>query len=97
MFERMKVEKEEGRGIDMADATTAEPGPATSKKPSTSRAPATTMKVAGDEQQGAKSELVQLNGKLRRLNTFSSFLNILALMSLSWHLVHLARQMQHKC
>lgn len=94
MFERMKVEKGEGRGRDMADAISSEPA-AASIKATPATASARTKAVVG-EQSGVKSELVQLNGRLRRLNNHSSFLNILTLMSLSWHLVHLARQLQQQ-
>ncbi|KAG6499988.1 hypothetical protein ZIOFF_039802 [Zingiber officinale] len=93
MFQRMKVEKGEGRGRDMADVISSEPAAKSIKETPVAAA---ASKVVGGEQGGVKSELVQLNGRLRRLNNHSSFLNILTLMSLSWHLVHLARQLQQQ-
>lgn len=95
MFERMKVEKGEGRGRDMADVISSEP--ATTSIKATPAAAKAKAKAVGGEQGGAKSELVRLNGRLRRLNNHSSFLNILTLMSLSWHALHLGRQLQQRC
>ncbi|WOL11856.1 hypothetical protein Cni_G20620 [Canna indica] len=94
MFARMKVEKEEGRGRDMADVIGE---PAVASTPSSAAASKMTTKVASVEQDGVKSEMAQLNRKMKRLNSYSSFINVLTLMSLSWHLVHLAPQMQVSC
>ena len=57
MFERMKAEKEEGRG--------------------------------GGERT-SEQDLRKKLEKLSKLNTYSSWLNILTLMSLTWHFVYLA-------
>ncbi|KAJ8492082.1 hypothetical protein OPV22_013803 [Ensete ventricosum] len=99
MFERMKIEKEEGRGRDMADVM-AEP-PVMASAPAGTTAATTTKRAratpASVEQDGVKCGLVHLNRRLKKLNTYSSFLNLLTLMSLSWHLVHLARQLQVSC
>ncbi|XP_041017648.1 uncharacterized protein LOC121259909 [Juglans microcarpa x Juglans regia] len=66
MFERIKMEKEEGRerGTD-------------------------------SEQEIIRIRIVRLNDKLKKLNTYSSFLNILTLMALSWHLVYLGQRPQY--
>ncbi|CAL9768609.1 unnamed protein product [Musa acuminata subsp. burmannicoides] len=98
MFERMKIEKEEGRGRDMADVMAEPPvmasAPVGTTTTETKRARATSASV---EQDGVKCGLVHLNRRLKKLNTYSSLLNLLTLMSLSWHLVHLARQLQVSC
>ncbi|URE24231.1 Transmembrane protein 205 [Musa troglodytarum] len=104
MFERMKIEKEEGRGRDMADVMAEPPvmasAPAgtttTTTAAAATRARATSA-AASVEQDGEKCGLVHLNRRLKKLNTYSSFLNLLTLMSLSWHQVHLARQLPVSC
>ncbi|KAH0453252.1 hypothetical protein IEQ34_017576 [Dendrobium chrysotoxum] len=77
MFERMKLEKEEGRGRDVADVST-EP-----TNTPVADALATRKEVA-------KGRMSELRKRLKNLNNYSSFLNVLTLMGLSWHLVHLA-------
>lgn len=109
MFERMKIEKEEGRGReDIINAersrTTEEhqnsPDP---KKTSTT----TTSNLAAERAESllqrkehddaVRARIVKLNNKLKKLNSYSSFLNILNLMSLTWHLVYLAQNVHHSC
>jgi hypothetical protein len=118
MFERMKVEKEEGRGRDMSDiidppavtvataATTATAAPtaAGARSPvdgttgtATVRAAkttTTTTSVTAPDAEMAKSKVVRLNKRLKQLNSYSSLCNVLSLMALTWHLVHLARRLQ---
>ncbi|KFK41626.1 hypothetical protein AALP_AA2G152200 [Arabis alpina] len=67
MFERMKAEKEEGRG-----------GERTSE-------------------QEVRRKLENLSERLSKLNTYSSWLNILTLMSLTWHFVHLGQRLGTAC
>jgi len=67
MFERMKAEKEEGRG-----------GERTSE-------------------QELRRKLEQLSERLSKLNTYSSWLNILTLMSLTWHFVYLGQRLGAAC
>ncbi|XP_057746302.1 uncharacterized protein LOC130965553 [Arachis stenosperma] len=73
MFERMKLEKEEGRG---REDMTGEPATTT----------------LGAEQDAFRSKILKLNEKLKKLNSYSSILNILTLMFLTWHLVYLAQR-----
>ena len=117
MFERMKVEKEEGRGRDMADiidppavtvatadtTTTTTPTAAGARTPvdgtATVRAAkttttTTTSSVTAPDAEMAKSKVVRLNNRLKQLNSYSSLCNVLSLMALTWHLVHLARRLQ---
>ena len=85
MFERMKVEKEEGRGRE--ELTEQAPG-----------ATPSAMATETPEQESAiRSRLTVLNGRLQKLNTLSSFLNILCLMSLSWHVYYLAQRLHLTC
>lgn len=105
MFERMKAEKEEGRGRDVSNtvepvatvtgvasvstittttATTATPDGSISTKKTTSQT------GTDNEETAAKNKLARLSVRLRRLNSYSSLLNVLTLMALTWHLVHLA-------
>ncbi|KAK7404215.1 hypothetical protein VNO78_04906 [Psophocarpus tetragonolobus] len=82
MFERIKIEKEEGRGMTRARS----PSDPIDKEPSTTA-----------DQDAVRSRIIKLNDKLKKLNSSSSFLNILNLMSLTWHLVYLAQQLNHTC
>ncbi|KAG9444065.1 hypothetical protein H6P81_015405 [Aristolochia fimbriata] len=106
MFERLKLEKEEGRGRDIADmvaetvtTTTTTTVTAVSPPTTTFNAPsstATTVTREREAQETAKSRVMKLNRKLKSLNTYSSFLNVLTLMGLSWHLVN-SVQWLHRC
>ncbi|CAH8334552.1 unnamed protein product [Eruca vesicaria subsp. sativa] len=68
MFERMKAEKEEGRGG----------GERTSE-------------------QEVRMKLEKLSERLSKLNTYSSWLNIMMLMSLAWHFVYLGQRLGAAC
>ncbi|WVZ85716.1 hypothetical protein U9M48_032607 [Paspalum notatum var. saurae] len=101
MFERMKVEKEEGRGRDMADivdppvVTVATPTTTTTTTVPTAAAAARTTYVDGSPTgKKAKPATMRLSRQLKKLNGYSSLCNVLSLMSLTWHLVHLARRLQ---
>ena len=114
MFERMKVEKEEGRGRDVADI--ADPPTVTVSTTATNAAraaraeaaadaaapaaaahtsipvdgAAAKAKAAGGDPEMSKSRVVRLSRMLKQLNGYSSLCNVL---SLTWHLVHLARRL----
>uniref|UniRef100_A0A0E0H121 TMEM205-like domain-containing protein n=2 Tax=Oryza TaxID=4527 RepID=A0A0E0H121_ORYNI len=110
MFERMKVEKEEGRGRDMADivdpptvtvaagntATTTTVPTAAARKPAgnNNMAAKSAAAAAPVDEQTSKSRVATLNQRLKKLNGYSSLCNVLCLMALTWHLVHLARRLQ---
>lgn len=84
MFERIKIEKEEGRGReDMSGERSRTEHP---------REASTTA-----DQDAVRSRIIKLNDKLKNLNSYSSLLNILNLMSLTWHLVYLAQRLHHTC
>ncbi|CAN8239452.1 unnamed protein product [Cochlearia groenlandica] len=63
MFERMKAEKEEGRGGERKS------------------------------EQEVRLKLEKLSERLSKLNTYSSWLNILTLMSLTWYFVYLGQRL----
>lgn len=93
MFERLKLEKEEGRGrqnVGTKPSTDAERQPPTDE-PSTT----TPSQVPERREHGAvQPQVDRLNKtcqRLKRLNSYSSILNIFSLMALSWHLVYLAK------
>lgn len=107
MFERMKIEKEEGRGRDYDltpernNRTEEHKRPSTDPKNTSSTFTTTTTEAVesptkGKEHDAVRSRIVKLNNKLKRLNSHSSILNIMNLMSLTWHLVYLAQRV-HSC
>ncbi|XP_020214798.1 transmembrane protein 205 [Cajanus cajan] len=49
------------------------------------------------EQDAVRSRIIKLNDKLKKFNSYSSLLNIINLMSLTWHLVYLAQRLHHTC
>lgn len=91
MFERMKLEKEEGGGREKLTSDQQPSG--------TNPAPSTTTKDAAapssSTQEGVepavRTRIMKLNESLKKLNTYSSSLNILTLMALSCHLVYLGQ------
>lgn len=102
----MKLEKEEGRGSTTHTTTTTY----TTDPTTGAKAADTFAEVAGrgttggvaspekaEEAAAAKSEIFRLSELLRRLNSYSSFVNVLTLMSLTWHLVHLGRNAHVVC
>ena len=78
----MKKEKEEGTGQAVE----------TSRKAGESAAE-TAGRVPASEEAAARSQIIQLSQTLERLNSYSSFLNALTLVSLTWHLVHLGQRL----
>ncbi|XP_030461498.1 uncharacterized protein LOC115681642 isoform X1 [Syzygium oleosum] len=95
MFEKMKLEKEEGRGrepLGSTDATQAtEPRPPPGETPT----PAPTQEDR--EGDALRARAVRLNERLRKLNSYSSLLNVATLMALTWHLVYLAQRISTPC
>ncbi|MED6111556.1 hypothetical protein PIB30_053322 [Stylosanthes scabra] len=114
MFERMKLEKEEGRGReDMTgersrteehqhhhQRSTSDPketGTNGATTPATAASGAATPTRGVVEQDAFRSKIIKLNENLKKLNTYSSILNIMTLMSLTWHLVYLAQRIHGTC
>ncbi|XP_031503915.1 uncharacterized protein LOC116266741 [Nymphaea colorata] len=104
MYDRLKLEKEEGRGRDMDDmdqvethvtataADAAVTGNAAAEVTTTSAAP----RRVDLEKEAVKSRLVKMNKRLKILNSYSSLLNMVALMGLTWHLVFLSQEQHHQ-
>ncbi|KAK3002514.1 hypothetical protein RJ639_021674 [Escallonia herrerae] len=92
MFERMKMEKEEGRGTHGLDHAEPSGSVNRSTEPETCMASSTTG--AGRQEDAAKkSQIIRMNEILKKLNTYSSFLNVLTLMALTWHLAYLGQRL----
>ncbi|OMO53980.1 hypothetical protein CCACVL1_28161 [Corchorus capsularis] len=99
MFERMKMEKEQGRG---RDDFTAEAEGANPTEPPLVADPAATTKTreaaaAAEQQVVVKSRMARLNERLKKLNSTSSLVNVLTLMALTCHLVYLAHRLSLHC
>ena len=104
MFEKMKMEKEEGRGtgdvsitptaevIDSVPTDEAESTASTTTKTTTTAAKATSP-PAQQEEDEAKSKISKLDRRLKQLNSYSSLLNITTLMGLTWHLMYLGEHL----
>nr|XP_027091300.1 uncharacterized protein LOC113712189 [Coffea arabica] len=99
MFESMKLEKEEGRGVEISkeeqsdgvvDSIT-EPSSVKASSTATKTSPSSSTPHERPEAAASQCEIVRLSEALRKLNTISSFLNVLTLMALTWHLVHLGQ------
>ncbi|KAL0365798.1 UNVERIFIED_CONTAM: Transmembrane protein [Sesamum radiatum] len=113
MFERMKKEKEEGRGRAKEDQATGPSGrvvESTTTETAASRGPvggggeAPTTQEATQEKLDdamAKPEITtkpnEILLRLRRLNSYSSLLNVVTLMSLTGHLVCLGQRLHTVC
>ncbi|KNA04516.1 hypothetical protein SOVF_198990, partial [Spinacia oleracea] len=107
MFDRMKLEKEEGRGrnrtasptrvIDTVVTDSAGPVPTTTTTTAattTTTPPESITPVGRSEEDKAKSKLARLDERLKKLNSFSSLMNIMTLMGLTWHLVYLSQRLR---
>jgi len=88
MYERMKIEKEEGRGIASVakDGVTDNHGNTVVTSTTVARPQAN----VGAEGQ----DVLKLNEKLKRLNTYSSALNVSTLVVLTWHMAYMGQRLQ---
>nr|KAJ0196848.1 hypothetical protein LSAT_V11C700350810 [Lactuca sativa] len=82
MYERLKIEKEEGRGI----AGAAKEGIEDAGGPTVARPPAHIV--------AERQDVLRLNEKLKRLNTYSSAFNVLTLVGLTWHMAYMGQRLQ---
>ncbi|XP_006356548.1 uncharacterized protein [Solanum tuberosum] len=98
MRERMKIEKEEGKGKDVfnvepstssVDAFEDPTGIKTGK--STTHEPLETQQELSEETARLKPQVERLSQRLKKFNVISSLLNSLTLMGLSYHLVYLSQ------
>lgn len=106
MFERMKIEKEEGRGITAEQRSSrtedhqqqrSAHDPNKRSSTATTDSQPTQTQLGTEHDNAVRARIIKLNNKLKKLNSYSSLLNILNLMSLTWHLVYLAQRVHHPC
>ncbi|XP_059630945.1 uncharacterized protein LOC132273867 [Cornus florida] len=92
MFEKLKIEKEEGRGRE--GDSVAEPSSKVTAPGTDHAAPSVTGATTTTSSASKAERLERLNERLKKLNAYSSFLNIVTLMALTWHLVYLGQRLQ---
>ncbi|KAG9141739.1 hypothetical protein Leryth_018119 [Lithospermum erythrorhizon] len=115
MFERMKWEKEEGRGVPAATTVTTTKateasnirmvgsavspttGTTTVPPPPPTEASAAQPPMAASGSDARPLKIIELSEALKKLNSYSSFLNVLTLMGLTLHLVHLGQRLSTAC
>lgn len=104
MFERIKKEKEEGRGKESEDKEMSGRNIDSTTEILAARGVSSTGGSQGsveekqaDTAAAAKAEMARMSEMLRRLNSYSSFLNVVTLMSLTCHLVYLGQRLHIKC
>ncbi|KAH7681045.1 hypothetical protein IHE45_05G034500 [Dioscorea alata] len=90
VMKKVKVEKEEGRGGENPETELEKPV----VTGATSINGACCELVPPVEEKDMRSKVDELDNELKRLNKFSAFLNILTLIGLTLHLVHLAHRLQ---
>lgn len=97
MFERMKMEKEEGRErvhVGTRVSSESEQQRITAEvEPTTTVASQVTERREQEVAQADTDRLDEMRERLKKLNSYSSLLNVMSLMSLSWHLVYLAQRL----
>ncbi|XP_055834755.1 uncharacterized protein LOC129903270 [Solanum dulcamara] len=86
MFERLKLEKEEGRGRDIFNVE-----PSSTTRGVESVLDPTKTTTTEESAEVVKHQVVKLSQMLKKLNSYSSFLNVLTLMALTHHLIHLTQ------
>ncbi|KDP35105.1 hypothetical protein JCGZ_10947 [Jatropha curcas] len=107
MFDKLKIEKEEGRGRETSttESNRAEQEPVADASPATALgstatttgSSAPTKVPENRKEEEIRSRIVRVNERLKKLNSCSSFLNILILMALTWHLVYLGQWLHGTC
>ncbi|XP_076920557.1 uncharacterized protein LOC143581730 [Bidens hawaiensis] len=110
MYEKMKIEKEEGRGVEPPtrdgiigpDGLPPQHGGATATATTAVVRPGRTYRDTLVDNEGPnavrpvvaeRQDVLALNAKLRRLNTYSSVLNGLTFIALTWYMAYLGRQL----
>ncbi|KAK6115507.1 hypothetical protein DH2020_007776 [Rehmannia glutinosa] len=92
MFERMKKEKEEGRG---KEGLATEPAVEATTETAAGAGKSTTAASQEGTRAAPKPRIREM--LFRRLNSYSSLVNVVTLMSLTWHLLHLAQHLHAVC
>ncbi|CAM8877613.1 unnamed protein product [Rhodiola kirilowii] len=96
MFERMKVEKEEGMGRDaylVAEHTRTQEPIIVATADATTSSTVTGPGGRLTEEEVTQSQIPHLSGKLKRYNAYTTILNMLTMMSMAWHLAYLGRRL----
>lgn len=98
MRERIKLEKEEGKGRDVFDVEPSTSSVDAFKDPTgvdigktTTHEPLENQRELSQQTAKLKPEVERLSLRLKKLNVISSVLNIFTLMGLSYHLVYLSQ------
>ncbi|KAI3917883.1 hypothetical protein MKW98_000117 [Papaver atlanticum] len=104
MLEKMKWEKEEGRGLHGPTETHAR---TESRRARTAVGEEVTEELVTERsheeeverkaRERANNEIEQLNQRLKKLNRYSAFFNILTIMALTWHICYLAQCLYVSC
>ncbi|KAL9668253.1 hypothetical protein QQ045_002632 [Rhodiola kirilowii] len=92
MFERMREEKEEGRGRDPYLVSEPTRTMTTTKSVITSDVHSIGTQEKPTTNDKSQDRIVFLSERLKKLNSQSSLVNVLSLMSLTWHLVYLSQR-----
>ncbi|KAM0032589.1 hypothetical protein Hdeb2414_s0016g00476701 [Helianthus debilis subsp. tardiflorus] len=106
MYERMKTDKEEGRGVvtpTQDEVLGPRParggvveGSATVVRPTRGgvvEGGATMVRPTTNAVVAERQDVLRLNDKLKRLNTYSSILNVLTLVALTWHMAYMGQRL----
>ncbi|CAH9112952.1 unnamed protein product [Cuscuta europaea] len=93
MFERMKMEKEEGRGKEGHVDRLAE----SDSNPAGALTAAASKKQQERAEGVTKQDIIRMSKRLKRLNSYSSFLNVATLMSLTLYLASLGHRLHTPC
>lgn len=100
MYERLKIEKEEGRGIAAAtaakdrDRVTDNNGDRDRVTDNSGGGETTTAVRSQTNVVSERPDVLRLNEKLKRLNTYSSVLNVSTLVVLTWHMAYMGQRLQ---
>ncbi|KAL8485913.1 hypothetical protein ACS0TY_027992 [Phlomoides rotata] len=91
MHEKMKIEKEEGTRKETEASARAQDSTAETAGRGVA------IDRAKRDEAAAKAQIIHLGLTLQRLNSYSSFLNVMTLVSLTWHLVRLGSRLHTVC
>ncbi|GAA0158101.1 hypothetical protein Leryth_025876 [Lithospermum erythrorhizon] len=105
LFERLKLEKEEGSAVTTVattskateSPTTATTTEATETTEATTATPTAPPAASESATEAGPLKIIELSETLKRLHSYSSFLNVLTLMGLTLHLVHLGQCLGITC
>lgn len=92
LFEKLKIEKEEGRGIDLGDTNINADNLSMNTTTTTNDLHVhSSSRLVGDD---VNCKLAKVNKRLKVLHLYSSTFNMLCLASLTWHLAYLSSHLK---